>query len=396
MRSEDFGPGAFGRLVPITGGHAFIPSRLPPRIDFSAELSIVLSEAERALGALNGIGRILTNPHLLIFPYLHREAVLSSRIEGTQASVSDVLRREAGAREERPDDVQEVINYVDAMWLGLRRITEIPLCLNLAREIHRELLTGVRGASRAPGEFRRLQIHIGPPGTPLSAATYVPPPANELDACLDDWEKNLHQTDLPPLVHCAVLHYQFEAIHPFLDGNGRVGRLLNILYLVSRHVLLHPMLYLSAYFEEHRTAYYDLLLGVSQNGEWWPWIQFFLEGIRSQATSAATDCGRLLRLRDELSARLSRAHARPTAIRMIDLLFTNPYVQASRVAEHLDVSFPSAMNAIDQLVEMGLLREITGQKRNRMYVAPDVLAVVEGDASPERPEVENRAVTQPT
>jgi Fic family protein len=193
-----------------------------------------------------------------------------------------------------------------------------------------------------------------------------------------------------------VLHYQFEAIHPFLDGNGRVGRLLNILYLVSRHVLLHPMLYLSAYFEEHRTAYYDLLLGVSQNGEWWPWIQFFLEGIRSQATSAATDCGRLLRLRDELSARLSHAHARPTAIRMIDLLFTNPYVQASRVAEHLDVSFPSAMNAIDQLVEMGLLREITGQKRNRMYVAPDVLAVVEGDASPERPEVENRAVTQPT
>jgi Fic family protein len=339
-----------------------------------------LEKAGLALGQLNGIGRLLPNPHILVYPYLRREAVLSSRIEGTQATLSDVLFREASERSERGADVQEVLNYVAATEHGLRRLQDLPLCLNLIREVHERLLSGpVRGRHRAPGEFRRNQIHIGPAESEIDQATYVPPPVNEMLECLDAWERYVHADDgIPPLIRCAQLHYAFEAIHPFYDGNGRVGRVVIILYLIEQGLLAHPLLYLSAYFERDRDAYYDGLMSVSREGAWGQWFTYFLRGITEQASAAVADCERLLAMRRTYIDRLNSRHARPTTIRLVDHLFENPYVQTRSLSNRLNVSFAATQMAIDQLVEMGLLQEVTGQKRNRVYLAVEVLAAIEG------------------
>ncbi len=382
-------PGIFhdastGRVVPIGAGrHAYVPAPLLPDLRLSEETILVLAHAAQAVGALNGMGQLLPAPYLLIDPALHREAVLSSRIEGTQASIADVLLREAVPVDRPKDDVQEVINYVSAMRHGLVRMQELPLCLNLVREIHGVLMEGVRGAHRAAGEFRRIQNHIGPPGTPMEMARYVPPPVDEMGVCLDDWERTLHEPSRhPSLVMCAVLHYQFEAIHPFLDGNGRLGRLISILYLIDKRVLDQPLLNLSIYFESDRTAYYDGLLSVSTSGTWDAWVRYFLQGVAEGATAAVADCQRLFTLRDDLRSRLTDEHARPTAHRLLDLLFTNPFVTAKHVADTLNVSGPAAQAAIKQMADMGLLDEITGRPRHRVYVARDVLAAIEGTPRP--------------
>lgn len=368
-----------GRLVPIGGGaYAYVPAPLVPDFRLADETIVALAEAERAVGALNGMGRLLPAPYLLIDPALHREAVMSSRIEGTQASVAEVLRREASI--ERPkDDIQEVVDHVEAMRHGLERMKDLPLCLNLVCEMHGVLMPGVRGENRAPGAFRRVQNHIGPPGTRVDAARYVPPPVDELARCLDNWERALHETTrLPTMVTCALIHYQFEAIHPFLDGNGRLGRLISILYLLAHGVLAYPLLNLSAYFESDRDAYYAGLLAVSTDGAWDAWVRYFLRAVTEGALAAVADCERLLTVRDELHQRLADERARPTTHRMIDPLFVNPYVTARGVVASLTVSQPAAQAAIRQLVEMGILREVTGGLRNRGYLADDVLAAIEG------------------
>jgi len=338
-----------------------------------------LSRTDRALGELSGIGRALPNPHLLILPFARREAVLSSRIEGTQASLSDLYAFEAAPRAEETGDVREVFNYVRALEFGLSRLKDLPVSLRLTREIHERLMRGVRGEHSTPGEFRRSQNWIGPPRCLLNEATYVPPPVDEMRACLDAFEHFLHaEHDIPPLVQLALIHYQFEAIHPFLDGNGRVGRLILVMLLCLWDLLPQPLLYLSAYFEANRQTYYEFLLSVSQRGTWSEWVLFFLEGVESQARDAVRRSHRIQDLRRGYRARFQTTHSSARLLQVVDLLFAAPIVTVNQVKEAIGVSFQSANRYISQLEEAGIVREITGQTRNRLYSAGEIIRAIEG------------------
>ena len=289
MQPAEYQPHASGRLFRTPQDYwAYVPAPLEPAIRLDTELLRHLSMADRALSELAGIARALPDPHLLIGPFVRREAVLSSRIEGTRASFSDLLFFEAARlREKEVPDVLEVANYVRALEYGLDRLEELPLSLRLLREMHRVLLRGVRGDTQTPGEFRRSQNWIGPPGCTLMEAVYVPPPVIEMGDALDRLEKYFHsESEYPPLIRLALIHYQFEAIHPFLDGNGRIGRLLMALLLCTERLLSQPVLYLSAYFEKHREEYYQRLFAVSQRGCWEDWIKFFLQAVAVQARTA--------------------------------------------------------------------------------------------------------------
>lgn len=382
MRGEDFPgtPRGEARLVPKQGYWAFYPSTLPRTIDYSDELVRLLDEATGALHRLAGVGRLLPNPHLLMAPYVRLEAVLSSRIEGTLSDVTDLLRLEAGDEEgvaELRDDVEEVRNYITALTHGIERLSKgFPLSLRLLREIHERLMTGVRGAHATPGEFRRSPNWIG--GSSPSDATFVPPPVDAMHGSLDDFERFLHEDRLPLLIHLALAHYQFEVIHPFVDGNGRIGRLMVPLLLVERGVLSQPLLYLSAYLERNRTQYYDLLLHVSRTGELPPWISFFLRAVRTQAADAADRTIRLVELQERVRAELLADRAPITTVRTAELLFSTPYVSATSLARQLDVTFPTAQTAIDRLLERGELMETTGRKRNRFYFAQRIFDAVYG------------------
>jgi Fic family protein len=339
----------------------------------------LLSRADRALGELSGIGRALPNPHLLILPFARREAVLSSRIEGTQASLSDLYAFEAAPRAEETGDVREVVNYVRALEFGLSRLKDLPVSLRLIREIHERLMRGARGEHSTPGEFRRSQNWIGPPGCLLNDATYVPPPLEEMRTCLDALEHFLHaEHNIPPLVQLALIHYQFEAIHPFLDGNGRVGRLIIVMLLCLWDLLSQPLLYLSAYFEANRQTYYELLLSVSQRGTWKEWVLFFIEGVDSQARDAVRRSHRLQDLRREYRTRFQTTQSSARLLQVVDLLFGSPILTVTRVKEAIGVSFPSANRYIGQLEEAGIVHEITGQARNRLYRAGEIIRAIEG------------------
>jgi len=381
MNPEEFRASTSGKVIrTIEGYWAFVPNPLPPPIEYDPEMVRLISEADRGLGRLAGIGQLLPNPHLLIAPYVRREAVLSSRIEGTHASLSDLLLFEAAEEESpRAPDVQEVRNYVQAMEDGLKRLESLPLSLRLVREIHARLMEGVRGEKKSPGEFRQIQNWIGPPGCILAVATFVPPPVPEMHAALDEWEKFLHNAkDIPLLVQCALMHYQFEAIHPFVDGNGRVGRLLITFFLCERRELPQPLLYLSAFFEQHRDEYYGRLLEVSRSGDWRGWIEFFLRGIATQASAAIEDSQRILALQKRYREMFQGRKASGTALAIMDELFLNPFVTATRLTERLGVSFPTVQTTIDWLVKTGVLREITGRQRNRIYCAEELLRAIEG------------------
>jgi Fic family protein len=319
-----------------------------------------LSDADRALGELSGLGRSVPNPHLLIIPFVRREAVLSSRIEGTQASLSDLYAYEAvqlSLFEQEPD---------------------VPLSLRLIREIHEHLMTGVRGEHQTPGEFRRSQNWIGPPGCTLNDATYVPPPVPEMLETLDAFERFLHApSSLPPLTRLGLIHYQFEAIHPFLDGNGRVGRLLITLLLCVWNLLPEPLLYLSAYFVARQQTYYDLLLSVSQQGSWDTWLAFFFNGISSQARDAVARAQRIQCLRECYREQFQTARAAARLLQVVDLLFARPLLTVHQVEDTLNVSTPTAQGYINRLEDAGILREITGQARNRVYQADKVLEAIE-------------------
>lgn len=371
-------PRPHGRLIRCSGGYrAYVPEPLPPPIRWNASLASALSAADRAIGRLAGEGRRLTNPHLLIRPFVRREAVLSSRIEGTQATLGELLAAEAGAAVERsPADLREVGNYVVALEHGVERLRELPLSLRLVRELHEKLMQGVRGDSATPGDFRRSQNWIGPPGSTLAGAKFVPPPPDQLMDCLGAWEKFLHDESLPPLVHAALAHSQFEAIHPFLDGNGRVGRLLITLLLIARGVLPSPLLYLSAWFEATRPEYYERLSGVTERGEWEAWLEYFLTGAADQAEDALHRIRRidelLSRWRDEVASSSSRLPDRS-----IDLFAQNPYWTVRGLAQRLGVAFTTAQRAIDRLESAGIVRQVGDAKRNRIYCARALLAVLE-------------------
>lgn len=366
-------------------GHAaFVPAPLPPRLDFDLGMVRALSRADAALSELSGLGRILPNPHLLIAPYLRREAVLSSRIEGTQASLADLLAEEAGqAPHAAPDDVREVRNYVIALEYGIARLPTLPLSLRLVRELHEKLMQGVRGDKATPGEFRRRQNWIGPPGSDEASSSYVPPPPAEMKDALGAWETFLHRRDeLPDLVQCALMHEQFEAIHPFLDGNGRVGRLLITLFLIERGRLSQPLLYLSEFIERHRQLYYEHLQRVRTHGDWPAWLHYFLEGVRWSALRAARQARELMDLRETMRRKLAGS---PKALALIDDLFVNPYINAARVKKLLGVSDPTARSAIAELEHAGYVRETTGRTWGRQYLAQGVLEAIEMPSSGDEP-----------
>jgi Fic family protein len=371
-----------GKLTRASGGYwAYVPNSLPPKLEWNTALVSRISKADLAVGTLSGLGETLPNPHLLIYPFIRREAVLSSRIEGTQSTLSDLLLFEATQVEKR-GDVKEVQNYVLAMEYGLKRLNELPLSLRFIRELHNILMQGVRGEHSTPGEFRQSQNWIGPAGATLNEATFVPPPVPEMLECLSQMESFLHSnTELPPLIQAAMVHYQFETIHPFLDGNGRIGRLLVTLLLCQRNVLSKPLLYISAYFEQHRGDYYDLLLKVSQSGEWRQWIEFFLTAVAEQAADAVSRSRRLLELLREYSQMVREKNLSPTTSQLVELIFMKPVLNVKTAQECLKVSYPSAQLALSSLEQIGILAEITGRKRDKAYSAQEILKVLDGDAS---------------
>ena len=372
-----------GRVVRAPEGHAtFIPAPLPPLLEYTPALVRLLSVADAALSELSGIGRILPNPHLLIAPYVRREAVLSSRIEGTRTSLSDLLADEAGqSPQTETDDVREVRNYVSALDHGIARLSQLPLSLRLVRELHRILMSGVRGERATPGEFRRSQNWIGPHGSTPANAPYVPPPPREMLDALSNWERFLHQRDeLPDLVQCALMHEHFEAIHPFLDGNGRVGRLMITLFLIERGRLSQPLLYLSEFIERNRDDYYRGLMRIRTHGDWNGWLHYFLAGVEWSALRAARQARQLLSLRESMRSRVA---SQPRALALVDPLFENPYLDANRVKRQLGVSDPTARKALSALQQAGLVEETSGRSWGRQYLARGVLAAIEdpGEAS---------------
>lgn len=382
MQPNEFSPNAPGQIIKTLQGYwAYMPHPLPPTLEVDWELAAQISEADRALSELAGVARTLPNPHLLINPFIRREAVLSSRIEGTQASLSDLFFFEAaGIASPRAPDVREVANYAHALEHGLERLKagELPVSLRLIREMHARLMEDVRGEQMTPGEFRRSQNWIGPPGCTLMEATFVPPPEAEMKAALGELEKYLHTpSPLPPLVRLALIHYQFEAIHPFLDGNGRIGRLLITLLLCAEGLLTQPLLYLSAYFERNRETYYRRLLAVSQAGNWREWISFFLGGVADQSRDALRRSGRLLDLRETYRRQLQSARASALLLRLADELFAYPAITIPQAAALLKVTPRAAGLNVEKLVKIGLLQETTGQQRYRVFVAPEIIRGIE-------------------
>ena len=381
MNPERYKSPRAGRVVGVGTGVArfvaFEPAPVPRELEFTAELVNVLSAADHALGRLSGVGRQLPNPHVLIEPYLRREAVSSTRIEGTQSTLGEVLAAEAQLLPDTPDR-REVLNYVRAFELGLVRLRDLPLSNRLIREMHAELMRGVRGAERDPGEFRRSQNWIG--GRGPADAVFVPPPVASLDDHLADLERFVHDDPgLPTLVRAGLVHYQFETIHPFLDGNGRLGRLLVVFFLVERGVLPQPLLYLSAYLERERDEYIRRLQAVRETGDYEGWLEFFLAGVATQAEAALQSAEALLRLGDEFRERLRRIRARGSAVDAAEGLIGNPFVTALRLAETLGITRQGAQYVISKLERAGIVTVDERGERSTLYVAREVLDLLEED-----------------
>ncbi len=380
MQLEAHQNSSAGRLVRHANGYwAFVPHPLPPYIDWSPALVSALSEADRALGRLAGLGQSLPNPQLLSKPFMRREAVLSSRIEGTRATVADLYTYEAVQLTlfDLPDDVREVGNYVRALNYGLARLDNFPFSLRFIRELHRELMQGVRGEQWTPGEFRSSQNWIGGPRSTLANADYAPPPPAEMGEALRELEQFMHvEADLPPLARIALIHYQFEAIHPFLDGNGRVGRLLINLLLYAWELLPQPLLYISAYFNAQRSAYNEGLMAVSRQGAWEAWLLFFLEGVRAQSLDSVRRILRLQALQESYRAQFQTSRASARLLQAVDALFEQPVFTVHQLADRLGVNYPTALRYINQLLEKGILREVTGRARDRVFSATAIVEVV--------------------
>lgn len=364
---------ASGRYMHQPGGYtAFVPDPLPPDLNVDPNLSLLLSEATHALGRLDGIAGSVPDLGVFLFTYIRREAVLSSQIEGTQASLMDVLEYEAAVHGPAQSiDVHEVLNYVRAVEYGLQRLATLPISRKFLCEVHQVLMDGVRGgeANKTPGEFRRSQNWIG--GSSPTNAAFVPPPPFEIDQAFGLLERFLHEQDppLPPLIRIGLAHAQFETIHPFLDGNGRLGRLLLAFWLSEKGLLHAPLLYLSLYFKQNRDTYYRLLQETRTTENWRDWLAFFLEGIAVVAREAAETASKINTLREELRQRLQAGGMRTGhALRLLDHLFTSPQVSVQSVGRLIEGSQPTALKLTNQFVEMNILREITGKKRNRRFL----------------------------
>lgn len=369
----------FGSAGRVPGGHgyvAYFPEPILRTLELPTSSVMLLADAEAALGRLAAVGGLLPNPDILVRPYLLREAVSSTRIEGTQATIEDVL--DADAVGTRPGaDVEEVVNYVEAMRWGAKRLDELPISSRLLREIHKRLMAGVRGRDLAPGEFRTTQNWIGPPGSTIESAPFVPPPPSELPKLLSDWERFAHEEpEMPLLVQNALLHAQFETIHPFLDGNGRLGRLMLVFFLVARGRLPGPLLYLSAHLERNRETYYAALQGLREKGNALPWIDLFLTSVKFEATDAVGRAERIVALRDrylDVAASLGTANA----VALVDLICENPVVTTRSIENRLGVSRPTALRLLRRMEERGVLSEQeAGARGQRRYVADELRALV--------------------
>lgn len=383
-----------GRYVNQPSGYrAFIPSPLPPDppIKLEGELQALLSRADRALGRLDGSIQTLPNPDLFVAMYVRKEAVLSSQIEGTQSSLQDVLAAEARVLSpNRPRDVNEVFNYIKAMNYGIERLKSLPVSVRLIREIHAKLLTGVPGQHLTPGELRTSQNWIGPSGCTLAEASFVPPPPHEAPRALGDLESFLHtDTPLPLLIKIGLTHAQFETIHPFLDGNGRVGRLLIAFMLCEKEVLLKPVLYLSYYFKRYRQQYYEHLQTVRDQGQWEGWLAFFLKGV-FEVSQQATDTARhILTLREHhrqiIAEQLGRAAG--NGHRVLEHLYEHPVISVAEVQDLIGATYTAANNLVARLVENGIIHEFTGRRRNRRFIYRDYISLFHNE--PQEADEEN-------
>lgn len=360
-----------------TGYRAFIPAPLPPNppINLKGDLQVLLSNADRALGRLDGSIQTLPNPDLFVAMYVRKEAVLSSQIEGTQSSLQDLLSAEANIfNPNRPKDVNEVINYVAAMNLGLDRLKSLPVSVRLFREIHAQLVQGVRGQHLTPGELRTTQNWIGPQGCRLSEASFIPPPPRDVPEALGNLETFLHKTTgIPLLIKIGLAHAQFETIHPFLDGNGRIGRLLITFLLCEQNVLTKPVLYLSHYFKRYRQQYYEILQAIRDDGDWENWLTFFLTGVAAVSHQAALTAQKILRLREKHRQKIINQFRGTSGngLRVLEYLFQNPIISVDQARDLTSTTFPPANNLVGRFVKHGILREFTGQKRNRRFIYQD-------------------------
>lgn len=370
-----------GRLVRQAGGYrAFLPKPLPPDppLALTLERSRLLDRATLSVGRLDGIAATLPDTDLFVGMFVRREAVLSSQIEGTQASLTDLLLFQVDHVTGAPSDVDEVVNYVAAMNHGLQRLPDFPLSLHLIREIHRVLLQGVRGQHREPGEFRRSQNWIGPAGSTIATANFVPPPHAELMEHLGPLERFMHDETLPPLLRTALVHAQFETIHPFLDGNGRMGRLLITFMLCEDGVLHRPLLYLSHYLLRHRAEYYDRLQAVRFDGRWEEWVDFFLRGIAETAEEGWRVAHAVLALQQRHRATIqSTGRASANLLRVHEILWTNPVITVPFLAARLGLTFVAVNRLVQRLVGLGILHESTGYRRNRRFVYTEYLRLFE-------------------
>ncbi len=370
-----------GRIMKLPQGYsAFIPNTLPPRLEWDNAMLSALSRADHSLGKLARESSKLPKPHLLMRPFITREAVLSSKIEGTHSTISEILAAEAGAQvTQDPADLQEVKNYIMALDYGLKRLETLPLSLRLIKEIHDHLMQGVRGSHATPGEFRRSQNWIGPPGCTLNTAKFVPPPPDHLMSCLGDLEQFLHDRQLPPLIHTALCHYQFELIHPFLDGNGRTGRSLIILLLIEQRVLPSPLLYLSAFFEATRDDYYKQLYQVSINGTWREWLIYFLSGVAVQSEDVLSRAERINNLLNQWKIQLADRSSQ-VPLEIIEQLAANPYLTINGITEKLDIAYSTAQRGIQKLELVGIIKQANDNKRDKVYCATTILDILEEPA----------------
>ena len=368
-----------------TGYETFIPNPLPPvpEIKIDNEMQFLLSAADRKLGRLDGITRVLPNPDLFLAMYVKKEAILSSQIEGTQASLVDILDNSANAerKENKKNDIKTVVNYVDAMNYGLERLKTLPLSLRLIREIHARLLHDVRGFDKNPGEFRKTQNWIGPHGCTLTTATFVPPCVEEMKKAMGELENFFYSTEhyIPPLIKIAMIHAQFETIHPFLDGNGRVGRLLITFWLCQQEILSKPLLYLSYYFKQNRSEYYERLMNVRLKGDWENWIKFFLKGVETVSEEATNSATAILAMKEHYSAALSKMTGNNNNYqRLLECLFENPIVSRKEVINLLKITSPTAGELLDIFCSVGVLTDITPKKqRNKQYSFDEYINILE-------------------
>ena len=380
MRAEDFTVNTPGRLVEIDsqGTVAFEPSLVPPELVIDVELARMIGETERLLGRLDGRGRSLSTPFMLIQPFIRREALASSRIEGTTAVIEDVLRFEAGDESSHdPDDVKEVLNYLRALQYGLQRPEERPVTAGFINELHQLILDDVRGAKRNPGRLRQIQVVIGKPGATAATARFVPPPPAIILGLLEQLLTWINQEDaLPDLLRLAVFHYQFETIHPYEDGNGRLGRLLITLMLKDWGIMEYPLLYLSEYLEQHRSEYLAHLLSVSQKGTWVSWIKFFLTAIQSQAAYALETSTRLINYRESVRRRYQQGRTPAHLLNVVDQFFERAIQSTPTLAKQLRLSNEQIQRVLNRLIEDDIVREITNRERNRLFVAHEILAIL--------------------